>query len=278
MWPKSHGAAAGAGDYLQPVPPAPGPDSATNLPAVPAGAGPAGPATPPRGLLRRLGPAGLAALLVSVLPTIGVLTLLGFIKQIAPALRSLGLSAPLAVVGAFTLLCGLCILPTYSVSIVSGWALGVAVGWPTALATLTAAATFGYFLARVVVRDRVASAVHEAPRWDAVRRSLVGSGFWRTTLIVAVVRVAPVPPFGLSNLLFASVGCPVGSFCLGTALGLIPQTALLVPMAARLDHLDFRQRPGTFVFGILATVAAFAVLGQIGKKALGRVARDEAGG
>ena len=226
-----------------------------------------------RGVLRRLGPAGPAALIASVLPTAGVLTLLGFIQQVAPVLRSLGPAAPLIIAGGFTLLCGLCILPTYSVSIISGWALGVAVGWPTALATLTTAALFGYFLARLVVRDRVAAAV-EGTRWEELRRALLGGSFWRTTLVVAVVRVAPVPPFGVSNLLMASAKCPVRPFLLGTALGLLPQTALLVPMAARLEQLDFRQRPGMFVFGIVATVAAFAVLGQIGKRALGRVARD----
>ena len=231
------------------------------------------PTAPRRDLLRRLGPAGVAALLASVLPTVGVLTLLGFIQQVAPVLRSLGPAGPLVIVGVFTLLCGLCILPTYSVSIISGWALGVAVGWPTALATLTSAALFGYFLARLVVRDRVAAAV-EGTRWEDLRRALLGGSFWRTTLVVAVVRVAPVPPFGVSNLLKASARCPLGPFLAGTLLGLLPQTALLVPMAAKLEQLEFRQRPGTFVFGIVATVAAFAVLGQIGKKALGRVARE----
>lgn len=227
-----------------------------------------------RGVLRRLGPAGPAALIASVLPTVGVLTLLGFIEQVAPVLRSLGPAGPLVIAGAFTLFCGLCILPTYSVSIISGWALGVAVGWPTALATLTSAALFGYFLARLVVRDRLTAAV-EGTRWEDLRRALLGGSFWRTALVVAVVRVAPVPPFGVSNLLMASAKCPVRPFLLGTVLGLLPQTALLVPMAAKLEQLDFRQRPGMFVFGIVATVAAFAVLGQIGKKALGRVARDD---
>lgn len=231
------------------------------------------PSSSRRALIRRIGPAGAAALLASILPTVGVLTLLGFIKQVAPVLRSLGPAGSLAVAGGFTLLCGFCILPTYSVSIVSGWALGVAVGWPTALATLTSAALFGYFLARLVVRDRVAAAV-QGTLWEDLRRALLGGSFWRTTLVVAAVRVAPVPPFGVSNLLMASAKCPVRPFLLGTVLGLMPQTALLVPMAAKLEQLDFRQRPGMFVFGIVATVAAFAVLGQIGKKALGRVARD----
>jgi uncharacterized membrane protein YdjX (TVP38/TMEM64 family) len=226
------------------------------------------------GLLRRLGPAGPAALLASVLPTVGVLTLLGLIRQFAPALRSFGPAAPAMIAAAVTLLCGLCILPTYSVSILCGWALGAIVGWPTALITLAAAALLGFATARLIVRDRVAAAVCEAPRAEAVRRALVHSGFWRTVFIVAVVRISPVPPFGLTNLLMASVRCPLGAFVLGTILGLVPQTALLVPMAARLEELDFRQRPGLFVLSIVATVVAFTVLGQIGRKALGRVARD----
>src|SRR3712207_7754138 len=45
----------------------------------------------------------------------------GFIQQVAPVLRSLGPAGPLVIAGAFTFLCGLCILPTYSVSIIAGW-------------------------------------------------------------------------------------------------------------------------------------------------------------
>ena len=223
-----------------------------------------------RDLLRRLGPAGIVAAVVAVMPPAGAILLLGTIRNLSPWLRSLGGAGPVVVASSFALLCGLCVLPTYVVSIVCGWALGFPTGWFTALVALTGACVIGYGVSLAAVGDRLAKASEHNPRADAVRRALVGSGFWRTTWIVALVRVSPVPPFGVTNLMLASARCPVAPFTLGTTLGLVPQTLAVVPMAARLEQLEFRQQPWMFLSGIAAMVLVFTVIGYVGKKALAR--------
>ena len=237
------------------------------------------PAPPPAGAegcfkrwSKNLGPAGPMAAVMIVLPAVGGLLLLGFIRQLAPWLRHHASGgAVLIFAGATATLAGFSLVPTYALEIVAGWAFGPVVGLVASVVGLTGAAVVSFGLAKAVVHDRLLRQMHESDRCEAVRLAMVGSGRFRAALIVALVRLAPVVPFGATNLLMASAGCPLSAFVVGTALGTLPRTAAVVIMASQMSELRFDHHPWLFVASLIATGIVITVLGYIAKRALAHV-------
>jgi uncharacterized membrane protein YdjX (TVP38/TMEM64 family) len=245
--------------------------------AQPTAAAPIDPAAPSaEGCFKRwakhLGPAGPLAAVMIVLPIVGGAVLLGFIRQLAPWLKhqASGGTALLTAL-CIAMLAGLSLVPTYVLEIVAGWALGATWGLLAAVAGLTGAALLSFGLSKAVVHEYVLHELHDNARCEAVRHAMVGSGPLRAAVIVALVRLAPIVPFGATNLLMASAGCPVGAFAVGTAVGTVPRTAAVVLTAAGMAKLDFTDRPGLFVGSLLATVVVVGVLGYLAKRALAHV-------
>jgi uncharacterized membrane protein YdjX (TVP38/TMEM64 family) len=225
-----------------------------------------------KGWVRQLGPAGPLAAVMILLPVVGGLALLGFLNRLGPWLKAheslpvVGLSA-LIIAG----LIGFSLVPTYMLEILAGWAFGATAGLVAAVAGVTGAAVIGYTLSHAIVKGQVLKTVHEHPRCEAVRRAMLDSGPFKAGLIVALLRLAPVVPFGATNLLMASAGCPMLPFAVGTALGSIPRTAAIVLVAAEMSQLSFRQEPGLLVMSLVATVIVVGVIGLLAKKALAQV-------
>jgi uncharacterized membrane protein YdjX (TVP38/TMEM64 family) len=245
-------------------------------PSVGAGAdAPAPPATADgcvRGWARRLGPAGPLAAVMVGLPIAGGLVLVGFLHRLGPWLKSHE-SPPVAVAAMASVagLAGFSLVPTYMLEIVCGWAFGATVGLLVAVTGITAAATIGYLISRGLVGVRVREAANDSPRCEAVRRAMLESGAPRAALIVGLLRLAPVVPFGATNLLMASSGCRLAPFAVGTALGSFPRTAAIVFMAAEMSQLDLRQEPGMIVLSVVATLFVVCVIGWLAKRALAQV-------
>ena len=241
------------------------------------------PAAPPtaegcvRNWARRLGPAGPLAAVMVFLPIAGGVVLVGFLHRLGPWLKSHE-SPPvmLAATGVIAALAGFSLVPTYMLEVVAGWAFGAAAGLAVAVVGVTGGATISYTLSHLLVRRHVLNAVNDNPRCEAVRRAMLESGPFRAALIVALLRLAPIVPFGATNLLMASAGCRLLPFAAGTALGNLPRTGTIVFMAAEMSQLNLRQQPGMLVASIVATVLVVVALGVIAKRALARVTENAA--
>lgn len=266
---------------MDPQPPqvqtdAPGP--AAQTPAVDAGPG-------AREIVRRLGPTGLLGIAWAVLPAVMGFTLLYNIESLSAWLnqnRALGLAGYICV---FIISAGLGFLPTYAQAVLGGWVFGVGWGLPGALAGFTGGSIVGYYTARSVAQHRVEDVIESKPRWRAVRDALVGGGFWKTLGLVALVRVPPNSPFAITNLVLSTTGVPLAPYTLGTALGMLPRTAIAVGLAAAASHAAGDAGLGAFVAesrknkfivfgGIGATLVVLAIVGHIGNKALARATRS----
>lgn len=229
----------------------------------------------------RLGATGPWALFSMTMPAIGGLVVLATINPVGEWLRSHEAAGVFLYSVAFALLAGFALLPTYSQAVLGGWAFGVWVGIPAALAGFLGGSMIGYFLGRRVSGDRVMEILREHPKWAAVRDELAGSGFWRTLGIVALVRVPPNSPFAITNLVMASVKVPLGAYAIGTLIGMAPRTAAAVFIATQvqgaLDASTGSRPQWYFIAGIASALVAVAVIGQIATKAMHRVAprRDE---
>lgn len=227
---------------------------------------------------QELGRAGPAALVAAVLPALGGFVLLGTLPVVGPFIEELGLAGMLLYAGVFALTSGLAILPTYAQAALGGWAFGPVWGTVAALAGFVGGSLVGYGVARTTTGDDAMGAVTKRPKWNAVYRAFVAEdrspkGLLRTLGYVTLIRIPPNSPFALTNLLMASARVPLPVFVLGTAVGMLPRTALVVWIGASVqeltkDGLD-DAKPGWLLWtGLGVSVAVLFALVQVADRAI----------
>ena len=115
--------------------------------------------------------------------------------------------------------------------------------------------------------------IDERPAWRAVHGELLAGGFWRAVWIITLLRVAPVPPFAVTNLGMGAAHVRFSRFVLGTVVGMAPQAAVLSLGAARLQHVSFDSagQAWTIVLGIVALLILVTVVGRLARRALAGV-------
>lgn len=232
-----------------------------------------------KGILTRLGPAAVLGFVSATLPALGSIALFYFMNDLGVWLRGHGTQGLVYYAVGFGVFAGLALLPTYASAALGGWAFGFANGFPAALAGFVLGSLIGYAIARPAASARVETVIAENPKWKAVRDALVGSSFWRTLMIVTLVRVPPNSPFAVTNLVLASVRVPVATYLIGTAIGMAPRTAVVLWVASRLqEHVTkeaVKQTPWwLIVAGLVVSVAVLAILGWVGKRGLERATRS----
>lgn len=232
-----------------------------------------------RETVRKLGPAGLLAVLWSAAPALCGFILLANIAALSDWLQinpTLGIVGYIAV---FVVSAGLGLLPTYAQSILGGWVFGFAWGFPAALAGFAGGSLIGYFVARTVSKERVQSVIDQKPTWRAVRESFVGQGFWKTFLLVSLVRLPPNSPFAVTNLLLSTTGVKLLPYFLGTIIGMAPRTGLAVGLAAAgkstgaKDIQTFVSEGNLWLFigGFVTFLIVLGIIGVLANKAIAKV-------
>ncbi len=236
-----------------------------------------------RGLAREAGPVGLLALAWTFLPALLGFLLLLKLGSISSWLASLGAAGVVLYVVIFSVSAGLGLLPTYAQAILGGWVFGLALGLPAALIGLTTASAIGYLCARMVSGPRIERLLARHPKAEIVKKSLVDTGPWRTFAIVTLIRIPPNSPFALTNLVIAACGVRLVTCLAGTAVGMLPRTAVAVAFAAAArstgaeDIQSFvRDGLGIWVMigGVLAMIIVIAIIGAIAKRALAQLTKD----
>lgn len=192
----------------------------------------------------------------------------------ADALRGggLGVGALLLIGGALG--CGLALLPTHVLSLLCGWALGVPVGLAVALLGATLGSPLGYGIGRCLAGPGVLRMIARNPRGAVVCEAITRSSPARAFVLIGLLRLSPVVPYGSTNVLAAVFSVPMLPFLLGTFLGLAPRAAAVVVIGAGLERLDAKAivSPWLWGLGIAATIAAIVVMSWAAKRALDRLA------
>lgn len=239
---------------------------------------------PKRSLLERLGPAGLLGILWATLPAFGGIFLLARIDYASDWLQTHGrIEALFVYVSIFIVSAGIGLLPTYAQSILAGWVFGW-IGIPAALAGFGGASLIGYAIARFVSKDRVEKVINENIKARAVRDALIRSGFWKSLLIVTLVRMPPNSPFALTNGILAASGVRLLPYFIGTVIGMSPRTAAAVILAIKWSQNNeggiveaVKQRgPGYFLFGLIGAFVVLGVIGFLANKAIAKVTGQKA--
>jgi uncharacterized membrane protein YdjX (TVP38/TMEM64 family) len=230
---------------------------------------------------KALGPAGPLAIAAVALPPLGGFLLIGYMKTAAEYLRSHDGSGPALYAAGFAVLSGLALLPTYAQSALGGFAFGMKLGMPAALAGFVGGSIIGYEIARRASGDHVLKTIDSKPQWKAVREAFIsgraGGGFLKTLGTVALLRLPPNSPFAITNLVMASVRVPRVPYVLGTLIGMAPRTAAAVWVGTRVQQLTSTQDIANatpkwfFVAGIVLMVVVLGVIGAIANRAIKRV-------
>jgi uncharacterized membrane protein YdjX (TVP38/TMEM64 family) len=234
-------------------------------------------------VIRQAGPAGVLAIAWTVLPAILGITMLVQLGPISEWLHDQGTAGIAIYIGTFAITAGFGVLPTYAQAILGGWVFGIGVGLVAALVGFTAAAAIGYGLARLVSGDRIQQLLLKHQKAKIIQQALIGRSSLRTFGIVTLIRIPPNSPFALTNLLIAACGVPLGLSLIGTAVGMLPRTAVAVAFASAAhdtgasDIQTFvKDGMGIWVLvgGIVTMLIVLIVIGSIGKRALDHLTTD----
>ncbi|MEM8738914.1 MAG: VTT domain-containing protein [Planctomycetota bacterium] len=213
-------------------------------------------------------------------PVAGAAVAAGVMLGYEQTLRGGGVGVAAALVVGGWVACGLWLLPTHVLSLLCGWSLGWLGGFAAALVTATAAAPLGLAVARRLGGDGAMAWVERYPKGAAVCEAITRSSWGRAAMLVGLLRLSPVVPFGATNVLCAAFGVRRGPFVVGTLVGLAPRVAAVVALGAGLERLDF-SRPGGLgwlVVGVAATGLVVVVMGEATRRTLRGVTADAGGG
>jgi uncharacterized membrane protein YdjX (TVP38/TMEM64 family) len=170
---------------------------------------------------------------------------------------------PLLFVPVCALAC-LVFVPKPLLSVLAGLLYGPAAGVPAAWAGIVLGAVLSFWLARLLGRDAL------APLLAGGRLGRLERAYARRGLVsVIVFRLIPLVPFGLVNLGSGVTSLRARDFVLGTAVGVLPATALHVVVGAEATDTTSPQ----FLLVTAATLL-LAVAGVLAARRLSRPAED----
>lgn len=154
-------------------------------------------------------------------------------------------------------------------TLIGGAVFGV--WWATVLVSFasTAGATTAFLASRYLLRDRVQR--QRGERLAAINRELDREG----SFYLLSLRLNPVVPYFLINLLFGLTRLPAWQFWIVSQVGMLPATIIYANAGARLAEIE---SPGDILSGpLLASLIALSLFPIVAKKAANRLRREVTG-
>ncbi len=168
-------------------------------------------------------------------------------------------------------------LPGSIFTLAAGFLYGVI--WGTLLVSPLSVmgATLAFIVGRYFAREWVAKKIEGHPRFGAIDDALADGGL----KVVILLRLSPVLPFNLLNYGLSVTRVSLGSYVLGSFLGMLPATALYVYLGSLLTSAgqllgDGQEAPGQgaknvfYWVGLAATLVATILITRSAKKALAK--------
>ncbi len=222
-------------------------------------------------VMRRLGPAGPAAVVTALLPPLGAIVMYSTLPMVGEWLKAHP-SGLWIYLGGFIALCGLAIFPTNALMLLAGWAFQFVPGALVAWAGFLGASLLAFGVGRAIAGQRAVEVIATHPRWEAVYRELVGGGMFRVLGLIALLRMAQ-SPFALTNFALAAVRVTLIPFILGTLIGVLPRVLVGAYAGSLVSQFDPRKGAGILIVivGIVSMLVVLAIIGQLANRALARV-------
>lgn len=217
------------------------------------------------------------ALVSTFMPIVGSSLLIVFIVPIGHWLRENWEIGTLVFLAATLFFCGLALLPTNVIGIVSGWAFGFEVGLLVLISGVIGASVISFIINSRLSGVRLLVMLKRHPRSAAIYQSLLQEDLKKTMLIVTLLRMSVAMPFAFTNFLLAASRVPLSAYIVGTALGMLPRSASMAFVGSGLAELDLENTRETYIFiiGAIASIVSIIVIAIMSRKALERLTRPE---
>lgn len=164
-------------------------------------------------------------------------------------------------------------LPGAILTLAAGFAYGPVWGLALASPASVAGATCAFVLGRTVLRGWAERKVGQSRKAQAIDAAVEREGL----KLVLLLRLSPVFPFNALNYALSLTRISLGQYVLGSAVGMLPGTALyvylgsLAPAAAELSSAASTggtTRTLVYVVGLIATIAVVVVATRAARRAL----------
>ena len=188
-------------------------------------------------------------------------------------------AAGMLVFGLAYVLATILFVPGSLLTLAAGALFGVVRGTAVVFVAATAGACAAFLIARYIARDRVARRVAKHPRFAAIDRAIGKAG----RKIVILLRLSPVFPFNLLNYALGLTSVRFIDYLIA-CVAMLPGTLLYVyygrvigdvaalAAGARADRgMSYYLLLG---LGLIATIAATAIIARIARRELARNAPD----
>uniref|UniRef100_A0A7S0X0V0 VTT domain-containing protein n=1 Tax=Chlamydomonas leiostraca TaxID=1034604 RepID=A0A7S0X0V0_9CHLO len=170
-------------------------------------------------------------------------------------------------------------LPAIPLTMTAGVIFGTVQGTIITSVSGTVAATIAFLIARYVARDKVRSLAYKQPKFAAIDRAIGANGLKFVTLL----RLSPLLPLAASNYLYGLTSVDLGSYVLGSWIGMLPGTYAYVH-AGCIGRAVLMEGEGAMSInpwqvglGLGATLLALGFVGHLAKKAIEEVEDGEKG-
>ncbi|KAL6772432.1 hypothetical protein ACKKBG_A30230 [Auxenochlorella protothecoides x Auxenochlorella symbiontica] len=188
---------------------------------------------------------------------------------------AMGPEGYLVYVAAYALL-ELVAVPAIPLTVAAGALFGLWPGVATVSLAASIASTTAFLIARYLARDRVSAMASKNKQFAAIDRA-IGKDSLR---VVTLLRLSPLLPFSASNYLYGLTSVDVGSYMLGSWIGMLPGTFAYVSVGAYGKDLASGHgvAPWQVALGLGATAATIWYVGGLASKALADVEEEEESG
>lgn len=147
-------------------------------------------------------------------------------EELQSLLDGLGPAAVPAFIGLYVAACLLPVGPSGLLTIVGGALLGFVVAFASVLVGAVVGSVAAFLVSRSLGRAAVRGVSNERVRALDARVSELGLG------AVLLARLVPLVPFTTANFAFGLTSIPLAPYVTGTALGILPGTAIYVAVGA----------------------------------------------
>ena len=205
-----------------------------------------------------------------IMPLIGMSLLAFYIKEISQGIDPNALSTAVIYTLSAIFLIGTSLIPTHVFALLGGWLFGFSFGLSYSAVGISLAAIIGYVITRLLNCHSLCDRLAAYPQTELVVQTIRDKKAQSLYTIITLMRLSPVIPFSMTNVLLASLKVPIKQFFFATSLGMLPRTALMVYAGSQLQSLDF-QKPSSvtaLIVGLSFTLVLLFVMGKISKRVL----------
>lgn len=215
--------------------------------------------------------AGTAVLLYLGQRYTGAETPVELVSMLITEIQDLGGLGYLVFAGLMIFLQVVPIAAAFILTVSAGAIFGGVKGTAMVLTCSTVSASISFAFSRSFGRELVLEAAQESPQFKTLDDAFSNASYGTSLLLISLLRLSPVLPFSWANYIFGLSPVPFTAFSLGTFLGCLPAVAAYVnagKLGAEIVINGAESNDALVFVGLLSTIAAISVAGDIASKAL----------